>query len=124
MNEDTIKPAARASLVEEYYFSRKLKQIAEMRQKGLSVINLGIGSPDLPPSEPVIEALRSATANPANHGYQSYNGIAELRNAFSEWYKTWFRVELNPSDEILPLIGSKEGIMHISMAFLIREMRL
>jgi aspartate/methionine/tyrosine aminotransferase len=118
MKEDTIKPAVRTSLVQEYYFSRKLKQIAEMRQQGLNVINLGIGSPDLPPSMPVIDALYSATANPANHSYQSYNGIPELRNAFSEWYSTWFNVELSPADEILPLIGSKEGIMHISMAFL------
>jgi hypothetical protein len=118
MKEDIIKPAARASLVEEYYFSRKLKQIAEMRQQGLDVINLGIGSPDLSPSEHVIDALHSATANPANHGYQSYNGIPELRKAFSEWYRVWFNVELNPADEILPLMGSKEGIMHVSMAFL------
>ena len=118
MKEDTIKPAARANLVQEYYFSRKLKQIADMRQQGLNVINLGIGSPDLPPSQPVIDSLHSASANPANHCYQSYNGIPELRNAFSEWYRTWFNVELDPADEILPLIGSKEGIMHISMAFL------
>lgn len=118
MKEDTIKPAARTSLVQEYYFSRKLKQIAEMRQQGLDVINLGIGSPDLPPSEHVIDALHTATANPSNHGYQSYNGIPELRKAFSEWYKMWFNVELSPADEILPLMGSKEGIMHVSMAFL------
>jgi aspartate/methionine/tyrosine aminotransferase len=118
VNTNIIIPASRVNLVQEYYFSRKLKQVAEMRQKGLNVINLGIGSPDLPPSEPVIKALHTASLNPNNHGYQSYYGIPELRNAFSKWYKTWFNVDLNPSDEILPLIGSKEGIMHISMAFL------
>lgn len=118
MKNVTIIPAARAGLVQEYYFSRKLKQIAAMRLNGINVINLGIGSPDLPPSEEVIEVLHQSASNPSNHGYQSYNGIPGLRNAFSNWYSTWFGAELNPADEILPLMGSKEGIMHISMAFL------
>lgn len=106
------------SLVNEYYFSRKLKQIAAMRQNGINVINLGIGSPDLPPSYDVIEILHQNSSNPSSHGYQSYNGTPALRKAFSEWYSNWFDTALNPADEILPLMGSKEGIMHISMAFL------
>ena len=117
MNTPGIQPASRIQNVQEYYFSRKLKQISEMRQKGINVINLGIGSPDLPPSGEVIEALHSNALNPDNHGYQSYIGIPALRNAFSSWYKTWFNVDLDPASEILPLVGSKEGIMHISMAF-------
>jgi len=118
MSTPKITPASRISLVQEYYFSRKLKEIAEMRQKGLDVINLGIGSPDLPPSASVIDTLYKNALNPSNHGYQSYNGIPALRNALARWYKTYFYADLDPSSEILPLIGSKEGIMHISMAFL------
>ena len=118
MSTPKITPASRISLVQEYYFSRKLKEIAEMRQKGLDVINLGIGSPDLPPSASVIDTLYKNALNPSNHGYQSYNGIPALRNALARWYKTYFDADLDPSSEILPLIGSKEGIMHISMAFL------
>ncbi len=113
-----IRPAERVQLVQEYYFSRKLKQISEMRQNGIDVINLGIGSPDQPPSENVIQVLCNNAHNPSNHGYQSYNGTPALRSAFSEWYRKYFGIELNPASEILPLIGSKEGIMHISMAFL------
>ena len=118
MSTPKINPASRISLVQEYYFSGKLKEIAEMRQKGLDVINLGIGSPDLPPSASVIDTLYKNALNPSNHGYQSYNGIPALRNALARWYKTYFYADLDPSSEILPLIGSKEGIMHISMAFL------
>jgi aspartate/methionine/tyrosine aminotransferase len=118
MSRSKINPASRLSLVQEYYFSGKLKEIAEMRQKGLDVINLGIGSPDLPPSASVIDALYKNASNPSNHGYQSYNGIPALRNALARWYRTYFHADLDPSAEILPLIGSKEGIMHISMAFL------
>jgi len=118
MNTPDIQPALRIKNVQEYYFSRKLRQISEMRQKGISVINLGIGSPDLPPSAPVIKALHTNALNPENHGYQSYIGTPALRNAFSTWYKSFFNVDLNPSDEILPLVGSKEGIMHISIAFI------
>jgi len=112
-----IKPSSRTELVQEYYFSHKLRQIAEMRESGLDIINLGIGSPDLPPAPAVIEKLSEAAKLPNVHGYQSYNGIPALRNAFAEWYEKYFHVMLNPADEILPLIGSKEGIMHISMAF-------
>ena len=112
-----IRPAKRTNSIEEYYFSVKLKEIAGMRAKGIDVINLGIGSPDLSPSTRTIERLKETSRNPGNHGYQSYTGIPELRNAFACWYKEYFKVELNPVNEILPLMGSKEGIMHISMAF-------
>ena len=88
-----------------------------MRRNGADVINLGIGSPDQPPSENTIRRLAEEAAKPNAHGYQSYNGIPDLRKAFAGWYKKYFRVELDPDSEILPLIGSKEGIMHISMAF-------
>jgi LL-diaminopimelate aminotransferase len=112
-----VKPAERTSDVQEYYFSTKLKQIEEMRMRGINVINLGIGSPDQPPSENTVERLVSEARNPKVHGYQSYTGVPALRTAFSEWYKRYFDVSLDPASEILPLIGSKEGIMHISMAF-------
>ena len=113
-----IKASKRVGKTEEYYFSRKLREVAELRAQGKNIINLGIGSPDLPPSPSVIEALRSAASSPENHGYQSYAGLPELRQGFASWYQRWFRVSLNSANEILPLIGSKEGIMHISMAFL------
>ncbi|HBY01185.1 MAG TPA: aminotransferase, partial [Rikenellaceae bacterium] len=113
-----INPAKRTETVQEYYFSRKLKEIAEIKSRGINVINLGIGSPDTPPSASTIEKLIESSKNPKNHGYQSYNGIPELRNGLADWYKKYFNVELNPKNEILPLMGSKEGIMHISMAFI------
>jgi LL-diaminopimelate aminotransferase len=113
-----IQPAQRISQVEEYYFSIKLKEIDKLRAEGKPVLNLGIGNPDLPPSPEVLEALNQASRQPQNHGYQSYIGIPELRKAFADWYKTYFKVDLNPANEILPLIGSKEGVMHVSMAFL------
>ena len=112
-----VKPAVRTELVQEYYFSRKLAQIDRMRKEGANIISLGIGSPDQPPSENTLEALIAEALKPASHGYQSYTGIPALRKAFSEWYKKYFHVDLNPDNEILPLMGSKEGIMHISMAF-------
>lgn len=112
-----IKPSKRTELVQEYYFSHKLRQIDEMRKSGLDIINLGIGSPDLPPAPAVIEKLSTAAKLSNVHGYQSYNGIPALRKAFADWYQKYFQVTLNPDNEILPLIGSKEGIMHISMAF-------
>ncbi len=114
----TISPASRMNLVQEYYFSTKLKQIAEMRASGIDVLNLGIGSPDLPPSDSTIETLASAAQNPKNHAYQSYVGIPALREGMASFYQNAYGVELNPVNEILPLIGSKEGIMHISMAYL------
>ena len=112
-----VKPADRTSMVQEYYFSQKLAQIERMRSEGADIINLGIGSPDQAPSENTVAALISYAVRPTSHGYQSYTGIPALRKAFAEWYKKYFRVELNPGNEILPLMGSKEGIMHISMAF-------
>jgi LL-diaminopimelate aminotransferase len=114
----TIIPASRMNLVQEYYFSTKLKQIAEMRNSGIDVLNLGIGSPDLPPSVSTIEALANAAQNPKNHAYQSYVGIPALREGMANFYQNAYGVQLNPVNEILPLIGSKEGIMHISMAYL------
>ena len=113
-----VKPADRTSAVEEYYFSTKLRQIDEMRASGIDVISLGIGSPDMAPSENTINRLISEVKKPNVHGYQSYNGILPLRKAFSEWYLKYFNVSLDPVNEILPLMGSKEGIMHISMAFI------
>lgn len=113
-----INASKRLGKTQEYYFSRKLREVAALRAQGKDVINLGIGSPDLSPAPQVIEALISAASEPANHGYQSYVGLPALREAFASWYQRWFRVELDAANEVLPLIGSKEGIMHISMAFL------
>jgi aspartate/methionine/tyrosine aminotransferase len=112
-----VKPADRTGKVQEYYFSQKLAQIDRMRKEGADIINLGIGSPDQPPSENTVSALSAEAKKPTSHGYQSYNGIPALRKAFAEWYSKYFHVELNPDNEILLLMGSKEGIMHISMAF-------
>ena len=112
-----VKPADRTGNVQEYYFSQKLAQIYRMRREGSDVINLGIGSPDQPPSGNTISALIDEANKPSSHGYQSYSGIPALRKAFSDWYGKYFHVELNPDNEILLLMGSKEGIMHISMAF-------
>lgn len=112
-----IQPAERLSTTSEYYFSKKLKQIAEMNLTGQPVINLGIGSPDNPPSEQVIENLCTHARKRDTHGYQPYNGIPELRKGFAEWYKKWYDVDLNPQNEIQPLIGSKEGVLHTTLAF-------
>jgi len=112
-----IQPANRLSSVTEYYFSAKLREVGEMNAAGKNVINLGIGNPDLPPSEATIEALCKEAQKPNVHGYQSYVGIPELRKGFADWYKKWYNVELNPATEIQPLIGSKEGILHITLAF-------
>ena len=113
-----ITPAARIDSVQEYYFSRKLKEIAAMNAAGKDVINLGIGSPDLPPAEEVVETLCEQAQLPYTHGYQPYVGIAELRQGFADWYETWYGVSLNSQTEVQPLIGSKEGILHVSLAFL------
>jgi len=112
-----VKPADRTGNVQEYYFSQKLSQIDRMRKEGSDVINLGIGSPDQPPSENTVSTLISEAKKPTSHGYQSYTGIPALRKAFADWYNKYFHVNLNPDNEILLLMGSKEGIMHISMAF-------
>lgn len=113
-----VKASKRLGNVKEYYFSVKLRQIAEMRNQGIDVLNLGIGSPDLPAAENVIDTLKKATVESNANQYQSYLGLPELRTAFSDWYQRHYNVSLNPTNEILPLIGSKEGVMHISMAFL------
>ena len=112
-----VKPAERINIVEEYYFSRKLRQIDQMRNAGADIISLGIGSPDQPPSDNTIRRLADEARKPGVHGYQSYSGNPALRKAFSDWYFKYFKVRLDPENEILPLMGSKEGIMHISMAF-------
>lgn len=114
----TITPAERVNSVSEYYFSKKLKEVAEMNAAGKNVINLGVGSPDLPPSEATINILCEQARHADTHGYQPYVGIPELRQGFADWYKRWYGVELDPKTEIQPLIGSKEGILHISLAFL------
>ncbi|HUX83773.1 MAG TPA: aminotransferase class I/II-fold pyridoxal phosphate-dependent enzyme [Chitinophagaceae bacterium] len=113
-----IQPAPRLRHIEEYYFSTKLREIDQMNAEGKDVINLGIGSPDMAPHPDVIRQLSATAALPSSHGYQGYKGIAALRKAFSEFYARWYRVSLDPETEILPLLGSKEGIMHVSMAFL------
>jgi len=113
-----IPPSTRLGDVKEYYFSTKLREIAQMRAQGKPVLNLGIGSPDLPPAPEVVETLTKAVEHNDVHGYQSYRGIPELRQAFADWYARWFNATLDPESEILPLMGSKEGLMHIAMAFL------
>ena len=113
-----ITPADRVGSIQEYYFSKKLKEVAEMNAQGKNVISLGIGSPDLPPSEETIETLCTHAHQANEHGYQPHVGIPELRQGFADWYRTWYGVELDPKSEIQPLIGSKEGILHISLAFL------
>ncbi len=102
----------------EYYFSQKLREIEELNKQGKNIINLGIGSPDLPPHPDVIKVLQEESAKPNVHAYQSYKGSPVLRKAMSDWYKKWYNVDLNIDSEILPLIGSKEGIMHICMTYL------
>lgn len=113
-----IKPANRTNSVSEYYFSKKLQEIEVMNRQGIPVINLGIGAPDRMPPEEAILALVREAQNPANHAYQSYKGIALLREGFADWYKKYYGVELNPVTEIQPLAGSKEGILLLSLAFL------
>ena len=110
--------AKRLEGIGEYYFSQKLREIDDMNKAGKQVINLGIGSPDLPPHPDVIRALHEEALKPNQHGYQNYKGSPVLRNAVSAWYKKWYDVTLNPDTEILPLIGSKEGIMHICMTYI------
>jgi len=112
-----IQPAERLSLVQEYYFSRKLKEVAQMNAEGKDIISLAIGSPDMPPSEQTVEKLCEVARQPNAHGYQPTMGTPELREAMAEFYKRWYKVELDPKTEIQPLIGSKEGILHITLAF-------
>ena len=112
-----IQPADRLSLVSEYYFSRKLKEVADMRAAGKDIVSLAIGSPDMPPSAQTIDTLRREIMNPEAHGYVPTKGTQELRTAFAHFYRKWFHVELDPNSEIQPLIGSKEGILHVTLAF-------
>jgi LL-diaminopimelate aminotransferase len=113
-----IQTAKRLDGIGEYYFSQKLREIDELNKQGKQIINLGIGSPDLPPHPDVVKTLQEESLKPNVHGYQSYKGSIVLRKAMSDWYKKWYDVELNADTEILPLIGSKEGIMHICMTYL------
>ncbi|MDR1671432.1 MAG: aminotransferase class I/II-fold pyridoxal phosphate-dependent enzyme [Alistipes sp.] len=118
MKKVDITCAGRLDTIKEYYFSAKNKQIAELKAGGRDIVALGIGSPDLPPPPSVVEALYASALRPDVHGYQPYHGSDLLRGAFAEWYKKWYGVDLNPKNEILPLLGSKEGIVHICMTFL------
>jgi len=112
-----IRPADRLSLVTEYYFSRKLKEVAQMNAEGKDIVSLAIGSPDMPPSKQTIDRLIEVSRDDNAHGYQPTMGTAELRNAMAGFYKRWYGVELDPNSEIQPLIGSKEGILHTTLAF-------
>ena len=114
----TFSTSKRLEGIGEYYFSQKLREIDELNKAGKAIINLGIGSPDLPPHPDVIKVLQEESAKPNVHAYQSYKGSPVLRNAIKDWYAKWYQVDLNADTEILPLIGSKEGIMHICMTYL------
>ena len=113
----TIQPAERLSLVQEYYFSRKLKEVAQMNAEGKDIISLAIGSPDMPPSPQTVEKLCEVAHDPNAHGYQITVGTPELREAMAGFYKRWYNVDLDGKTEVLPLIGSKEGILHVTLAF-------
>ena len=112
-----IQPADRLSLVQEYYFSRKLKEVAQLNAEGHDIISLAIGSPDMPPSPQTVQTLCQVANRPDAHGYQPTMGTPELRQAMAGFYKRWYDVTLDPAKEILPLIGSKEGILHVTLAF-------
>jgi LL-diaminopimelate aminotransferase len=113
-----MKTSKRLEGIGEYYFSQKLREIDELNRQGKNIINLGIGSPDRPPHPDVIRVLQEESAKPNVHAYQSYKGSPVLRQAVAAWYRQWYGVELDADTEILPLIGSKEGIMHICMTYL------
>ena len=112
-----IQPADRLSLVSEYYFSRKLKEVAALNAEGKDIISLAIGSPDMPPSEKTVEKLCETARRSDAHGYQPTGGTPELREAMADFYKRWYDVILDAKSEVLPLIGSKEGILHVTLAF-------
>lgn len=114
----SVLPSDRVEQIKEYYFSRKLREIARLKAEGHDIISLGIGGPDMPPPADVIDTLTEQASRSDTHSYQPGTGAPELRQAFAEWYKKYYGVVLNPYTELLPLIGSKEGVMHISMAFL------
>ena len=111
-----MKPADRLNLVQEYYFSRKLKEVAKLNAEGKDIISLAIGSPDMPPSQQTIDKLAEVASQPSAHGYQPTMGTPELRKAMANFYKKWYDVDVNADTEVLPLIGSKEGILHITLA--------
>lgn len=113
-----ISTAERLASVKEYYFSKKLREVAQLQQQGKPILNMGIGSPDLPPHPAVLQALDQGMSQPRAHMYQSYQGLPELRQGIAEFYQRSYGVSLHYENEVLPLMGSKEGIMHISMAFL------
>ncbi|WP_192821094.1 pyridoxal phosphate-dependent aminotransferase [Rufibacter sp. LB8] len=113
-----IPSADRLQQVQEYYFSRKLAEVRALNAQGKNIINLGIGDPDMAPSEETVIALTMAASRPKAHGYQPYNSILPLRQAISTWYQQTYQVDVNPETEVLPLMGSKEGIFHVAMAFL------
>ena len=113
----SVKPADRLSAVQEYYFSRKLKEVAMLNAQGQDIISLAIGSPDMPPSKQTVDKLCETAAQPTAHSYQPTVGIPELRQAMANFYKRWYDVDLDPKTEIQPLIGSKEGILHTTLAF-------
>nr|WP_027456101.1 aminotransferase class I/II-fold pyridoxal phosphate-dependent enzyme [Xylanibacter brevis] len=110
-------PADRLNLVQEYYFSRKLKEVAQLNAEGKDIISLAIGSPDMPPSQQTIEKLCEVANEPSAHGYQPTMGTPELREAMARFYKRWYGVDIDGKTEVLPLIGSKEGILHVTLAF-------
>ena len=114
---DKIRPADRVSAVQEYYFSRKLKEVAQLNTEGQDIISLAIGSPDMPPSPQTISKLCEVASRPDAHGYQPTMGTPELRKAMANFYYRWYGVTLDPAKEIQPLIGSKEGILHVTLAF-------
>lgn len=113
-----MRTSKRLEGISEYYFSQKLREIDQLNKAGKNIINLGIGSPDMPPHPDVISVLQEQTSKAGVHGYQGYKGSPVLRNAISAWYNKWYQVQLDPDTEILPLIGSKEGIMHVCMTYL------
>lgn len=112
-----IQPANRVTEIQEYYFSRKLKEVAKLNAEGMDIISLAIGSPDMPPSQQTIDKLCEVANEPGAHGYQPTVGIPELRKAMAGFYKRWYDVDLDWATEIQPLIGSKEGILHVTLAF-------
>lgn len=114
---NNIKPASRLDAVQEYYFSRKLKEVARLNAEGQDIISLAIGSPDQPPSPQTIDKLCEVAHDPSAHGYQPTMGTMELRKAMADFYHRWYSVEVDAASEVQPLIGSKEGILHITLAF-------
>lgn len=116
-NNIAITPANRVNEIKEYYFSRKLKEIAALNAQGADIISLGVGGPDFPPHVSVVDTLCTEVRKEGAHGYQPYVGLPALRDAYAQWYSRWYKVDLDSTSEVLPLIGSKEGILHTTLAF-------